>query len=614
MCSVVGYVGQNRGWEFVREALGRLECRGYDAAGFSCVDSSTKQLTSIHVAGALQNLIEKIDQARIDGSPSLGYTRWITRDCDVQPTAHSPVDVEWRVAVACSGTIENCYALRARMPSRAGEALQQIEAEIITYFLAQAIDQHQSLQKAIPELLSELKGAYAFIGVCQAYPDTLIAVRRGMPLCIGVENGEYFVASEPMAFAGRTERVIFLPVHSFALITAHGVALYDFQGMPITQRIEQVSGSWQGATKGDFESFMLKEMYEQKQAIYATVAFFKTLVARGKVLDSLGVDRACLKDLQSLCLFACGTSWHAASIGQFFFETIAGVQTQVRLASELRFMPFFAQQKALYIALSQSGETADVLEALRMINALDLPSIAITNVASSTLVREANGFLLTKAWPEMAVASTKSFSCQLVILYLLANYLAYERGKHVSLEDAYRDIYAAAQHMERAMEQYKHELETSLGVHYAQFDRFIFVGRHIMYPLAQEAALKLKEIAYIFAQGYPAGELKHGPIALIDERVPVVLFSHADPALYVKLIQHAQEIKAKGGHLVVFGLQGQHELAQLADLFFALPPTSPLLLPLVVTGVMQSFIYYIAKALGRPIDRPRNLAKSVMVE
>jgi glutamine---fructose-6-phosphate transaminase (isomerizing) len=315
-------------------------------------------------------------------------------------------------------------------------------------------------------------------------------------------------------------------------------------------------------------------------------------------------------------LFASGTSWHAACMGKVFIETLAKIPVNVVLASELRHMPFFPRERHLYMAISQSGETVDTLESLRMITALGLPTVAITNVASSTMVREADGFLLLKAGPERSVCATKAFSTEVSLLYVYALCLAYERGEmtYEEMDEGYKHIFMAAHALESTIERYKYEIVATYAPRYAQFDKFIFIGRHITWPFALEAALKLKEASYLFAQCYPAGELKHGAMTLIDEHVPVVLYSHADPEIYKKMVSVAQNIKACGGHMIVFGFKGQDELFELADCAFEIPSVHTLLGPLAMTGLMHIFVYYIAKELERPIDRPRNVAKTVTVE
>jgi len=366
--------------------------------------------------------------------------------------------------------------------------------------------------------------------------------------------------------------------------------------------------------KSNYEHYMLKEIYEQKNAIHATLEFLKAISPN--IWDHLGLSCKQVNDLQRVHLIGSGTSWNAARIAQFFFEHIAHVPTQVSLSSEFRFMPLLPTDNTIYIMLSQSGETADTLEALRLINGMDLSTIAVTNEPSSTMVREADGFLLTQAGHERAAASTKSFSTQLVVLYWFAHRLAVEKGllDEKQLQAAEEDLLVAAEVLENSIANYKFAIEQTVAKQYSHYQNIIFLGRHISYPFAQEAALKLKKISYIFAESYPAGELKHGPLALIDATRPVFLFSHQDPPIYRKLLSNAQEIKARGGHIVAFLFEGQYELKVLADYSFVFPAVKPLLGPIAMAGLMQFLIYHIAKDLNCPIDKPRYIGKTVTVE
>lgn len=442
----------------------------------------------------------------------------------------------------------------------------------------------------------------------------MIAVRKRSPLCIGIGKDELFVASDPLAFAGRTKKVIYVPDETFVLMKAGGAELYSFSGKLLEPEVQELSIDWSDTEKRGHDHYMLKEIYEQKGVIASSVKYYQQL--GNNLYKQMEVSKDQLKELLSIKLIGCGTSWHAARIAQFFFEEITKLPTSVHLASEFRQMSFFKDKNSIYIAISQSGETADTLEAVRMINGKGCITVALTNVPSSTMVREANGFLITHAGPEIAVASTKAFSTQVAVLFWLAHRIALDKGliTQRQLQAAEDDLLIAAEVLESTIENYRKEITNTLAKRYAQFNRAIFLGRHLSYPFALEAALKLKEISYIFAQGYPAGELKHGPIALIDAQTPVFLFSSLDPIIYQKLVANAQEVKARKGHIIAFAFEGQTELISLADCVFMIPKVHPLLGPLAMTGLMQFLSYAIAKELGCPIDKPRNLAKSVTVE
>jgi glucosamine--fructose-6-phosphate aminotransferase (isomerizing) len=617
MSSVVGYIGKNYSWDFVIDALVRLEYRGYDAAGFACLDSKTHEILYRKSVGHLDCLIDKVADNVIDGNVGVGHTRWATHGVSTEVNAHPQFDEAKRLAVVHNGIIENHHILRAQLRGEGHVFYSETDTEVIAHYLEFVLEQkkHAQISEVLVSMVERLQGAYAFICILQQKPDLLIAVRKGSTLCIGIGEGEFFVASDPIAFAGRCEHVLYMPDETFALVTRQEIELYDFEGTRLTFSVEPIDIVWED-TGHEFESHMLKEIYEQKQAINAGVAFFKSLHQSGNLWNSLGFKPDFFKNLNQLMLFGSGTSWHAAQIGKFFIESIAKIPVNVALASELRYMPFFPGENILHVAISQSGETADTLEALRMITAMNASTLALTNVPSSTIVREADGFLLLKAGPERSVCATKVFTSELAILYVLALCIAFEKGviTQEEMDEGYKKLFIAAQALESTLERYKYEIMATYSPRYAQYEKFIFVGRHVTYPFALEAALKLKETSYLFAQCYPAGELKHGAMTLIDEHVPVILYSHVDPAIYKKLVSTAQEIKARNGHLIVFGFKGQEELAEIADCFFEIPTIDPLLGPIAMAGLMQIFVYYIAKELDRPIDKPRNVAKTVTVE
>jgi glucosamine--fructose-6-phosphate aminotransferase (isomerizing) len=615
MCSVVGYIGKNLSKDFILEGLTRLEYRGYDSSGFSCISPSDNRLLYLKAEGRLQNLTDKFQGQPLNGFVAVGHTRWSTHGASTENNAHPHFDCKKTLSIVHNGIIENHHELREQLEREGGHVFHsETDTEVVAHYFEQCLALHQDLKAALVDLLSKLEGAYAFVIILQDYPDTVITVRKRSPLCLGVGEEEMFVASDPLAFAGKTKKVVFMPDVSFALLHKDSYEIYDFKGEPLSVAAEELDLNWTDNEAGGFEHFMLKEIYEQKNVINNTVHFYQNLTA--SIPKQMGLRSSQLKNLESLNLIGCGTSWHAARIAQFFFEKVTSLPTRVFLASEFRYMPFFSEKKTLYLTISQSGETADTLEALRMINSLEIPTVALTNVPSSSMVREANGFLLTQAGPEVAVASTKAFSTQVTALYWLAHRIALEKGiiNQRLMQLAEADLLVAAEVLENSIENYKREILNGLAAHYAQYKKSIFLGRNISYPFAMEAALKLKEISYIFAQCYPAGELKHGPIALIDDQTPIFMFSVLDPLIYQKLVANAQEVKARGGHLIVFAFEGQRELIKLADQVFIIPKVNPLLGPLAMTGLMQFFVYAIAKELGRSIDKPRNLAKSVTVE
>ncbi len=614
MCGIVGYVGNKLSRDRVFQGLSRLEYRGYDSAGFACFDDQTNSLHCVKAAGHLSQLQGKINQRPIDGFVSIGHTRWATHGKATEDNAHPHFDCEKKIAVVHNGIIENHSMLKNVLEKKGHFFRSGSDTEVVAHLFEEEAQIYGQTEKALRHVVNQLTGAYAFVVLSEQVSDTLFVARKQAPLCLGIGDNELFIASDPLAFAGLVERVVFLPDESYALITKTGFTLYDFNGQLMHATSELFDSRWVNIEKSGHDHFMLKEIYEQKHAIGRSVAFYQSISS--SLFDHIGLTSSQLKKMESLILVGCGTSWHAGKIAEFFFESIAGIRATAVIASEFRYRTFFKNSTDALIAISQSGETADTLEALRMVGKYGVATIALTNVASSTLVREADGFLLTHAGPEIAVASTKAFSTQIVALYWLAHRIAFEKNMitHEDVIHAEYDLLMASELLEDLIEKYKHEIMSKDIEQYAQLSRFIFLGRHISYPFACEAALKMSEISYKMSLAYPAGELKHGPLALIDSTIPVFVFSHADPVVYQKLLANVQEIKARNGHVIVFACADQKELIDLADRVFIVPYVKPLLMPLVMTGLMQFFCYAVAKKCNLPIDKPRNLAKSVTVE
>ena len=524
MCAVVGYAGKSFCSAFILEGLARLQYRGYDSAGFACLDSISQKLLYSKSSGHLSNLANRVKQNPIDGFLGIGHTRWSTHGDVSEKNAHPHFDCSQTISVVHNGIIENYATLREKMLASGHLFHSETDTEVISH-LCESLTEKISIDALdVAKLVQQLEGAYAFIVMLQAFPDFLIAVRKKSPLCIGVGEDEMFVASDMLAFSGKTNKVIFLPDETFAIVSCDNVLLYDFYGNQISWQWQMVDAHFEVASKGEHAHFMLKEIYEQKAAIVKTVQSLQS--KKGMFAEQLGLSNDQLMAAERICFVACGTSWHAARIAQFFFESIAHVPIDVHVASEFRYGSFFPQKNTLYIFISQSGETADTLEALRMVNAHTLSTIALTNVATSTIVRQARGFFLTCAGPEIAVASTKAFSTQLAALYWLGHYVALKKGAIADkdLLQAEVDIEYAAELLEASIAQHKYAIDHIHAKRYAQYDTSIFVGRHISYPLAMEAALKLKEVAYVWAECYAAGELKHGPLALVDEHMLIYIF------------------------------------------------------------------------------------------
>jgi glutamine---fructose-6-phosphate transaminase (isomerizing) len=613
MCCVVGYIGRQQSRSLVLEGLTRLEYRGYDSAGFACLNAETNQISAVKAIGGVDRLTQQCVVTPVDGFLGLGHTRWSTHGVPNLENAHPVMDCHDKVAVVHNGIIENYAEIRDQLTQQGHTFVTKTDTEVIAHLLEHELAT-KSLHRAVESTVGQLEGAYAFAALISARSDMLLAVRLRSPLCIGIGEDGMFVASDQLAFAGKAQKVLFLPDASYACVYQDHIELYDFQGNKLAIDPQPLTIVWSESGKQGYEHYMLKEIYEQKRVMAATVSAMRSFQRTLEV--QLGVTIDYLREVEHIVLIGCGTSWHAAHIAKFYFESLCKIPVTVGLASEFKHREFFIPQKSLCIAISQSGETADTLEVVRLLQERSFPIIALTNVASSSLVRESLGLLLTHAGQEIAVASTKSFSAQIASLFLFSHLIALHKGylKQAEVEFAHEELLVAAEVMEKSIEIYKNIINDEIAPWCATHTQAIFLGRHMSYTLAQEAALKLKEIAYIFAEAFPAGELKHGPIALIDKKALVFLFSTLDPIVYQKLVSNAQEVKSRGGQIIVFAFEGQRELIDLADRAFIFSTVHPLLAPLAMLGVMQYLVYKIAHVLHLPIDKPRNLAKSVTVE
>lgn len=616
MCSVVGLISASGVRQGVLASLKRLEYRGYDSAGYAEINANSVSIEVKRAEGFLDNLAQ---QLQLNTEPhtdfiGIGHTRWATHGKVTVNNAHPHISCDGKIAVVHNGIIENYVELKSVLESQGHFFRSETDTEVIVHQFEEFLFQGKTPEQALGLLAFVLKGTYAIVLLAYEWPDSLFFIRKGSPLCVGFSHADTYIASDVLAFTGKVTEGIFIPDESYGILYHDNIHLWNFNHTSFSTARIPMSDSWIVSDKGDYEHYMLKEMYEQKDAIKQTIMHYQWY--EDSLHELLGLESHILDTIEKIILVGCGTSWHAGRIGEFFFESIAGVPASAVLASEYRYKTFFPSLRTLYVFVSQSGETADTLEVLRMINAYNLVTVALTNVSTSTLVRECHGVLLTHAGPEIAVASTKAFSTQVSALYWLALTLSYNR-KLLSY-DEYRlkqhELFEVADILEETMTRYKDDIMYHEAPYYKETKHAIFIGRHVSYTFALEAALKLKEISYIFSQAYPAGELKHGPLALIDSQTPVFVFSHPDPILYQKTLSNAQEVYARNGRLIVFACEGQTELIKLAEYSFVVPRVSSLLFPLAITGVMQYFCYALAKACDRPIDKPRNLAKSVTVE
>jgi len=614
MCGIIGYIGPQPVLPVLVEGLRRLEYRGYDSAGVALIDNG--RLDVRRSAGKLARLEEVLAGNPITGSCGLGHTRWATHGRPTEENAHPHRDCTGRLVVVHNGIIENYLELKAALEAGGHRFVTETDTEIVAH-LVESQMQGDGLEAAVGRALGQLRGLFAIVLMSADDPDTIVAARNGPPVVVGIGDGEYFVASDVPAILSHTRDVVFLEDGEIAVLTRSGVRFTDLAGRPHERAPQRVSWDPVMAERAGYKHFMLKEIFEQPRAIGETLVGRLSSSRAAVTLDELGLDDEALKRVERLQVVACGTSWHAGLVGKFLVEQLARLPVEVDYGSEFRYRDPIVGARTLAVAITQSGETADTLAALREARAKGAACLAICNVVGSMATRESDGVIYTHAGPEIGVASTKAFTTQLVALYLLALHLARVHG---TLDAAARQVHLdALAHLPTVVEQVLKAdaaIEEVAGRFYTRSD-FLFLGRGIHYPIALEGALKLKEISYIHAEGYPAGEMKHGPIALIDEQMPVVALMPHD-AVYEKMLGNLQEAKARGGTVIALATDGAPGLDRVLqpgkDAWIRLPPVPALTSPVVTTIPLQLLAYHVAVRRGCDVDQPRNLAKSVTVE
>jgi glucosamine--fructose-6-phosphate aminotransferase (isomerizing) len=618
MCSIVGYIGPNCR-DTIVNSLARLEYRGYDSAGLGCYDLHHRRISIIRSVGGVADLQQALQQQQyvVQGTVGLGHTRWSTHGVVSEHNAHPVVDCMQRCAVVQNGTLENDSALRAALIQNGHHFFSQTDSELIAHCFEECLTAHQQksltneqLAEMMRVVVQRLQGTYAFVALLEDAPDVLLIARNRLPLCVGVGKDAIFVVSDPLACAGSVDRFFFMPDESYALVTKTDLQLFSLSGTPQPVLYEPATVVWDESGKQGHEHYMLKEIYEQPEVL-RTVAHY----SKHDIEKFFEAHRAIAHEVL-IRLVGCGASAHAAQLSQLFFEKIAQLPTTLFIATDMRERPLFSPPHAWAFVLSQSGETADVLESVRLMQEHGMHIAGITNVATSTLARMSNHTIPIRAGTEVAVASTKSLLAHVGVLYLLAHEYAYRR---TLITRAQRD--AASIVLTHTADLLQEQLNQcaplcqQVAQQIAQLSRMFIIGRGESYPVAREAALKLKEIAYLFAEACPAGELKHGPLALIDAEMHVLVCSVLDEVAYRKLVINVQQIRSRKGKIISIIFEGQDELCSLSDIYIALKrPPDVLLAPVIMTGIVQYLIYQVAYILGRPIDKPRNLAKSVTVE
>ena len=617
MCGIVGYIGTQRAVPIILEGLKRLEYRGYDSAGLA-VYGADNQLHVRRAEGKLRNLEKAIQSDPVDGLYGIGHTRWATHGRPTEENAHPHRDCKGDIVVVHNGIVENYLALKQRLQSEGHAFKTETDTEVIAHLLEKHFK--GNLEQAVRATVKELAGVFALAVISQSDPEKIVAARSGPPVVIGLGDHEYFVASDVTAILGHTQDMLFLADGDMAVLTPAGVQLSDFDGQPVVREVSHIRWNPIEVEKGGYQHFMLKEIHEQPGAVRDTT-LGRVSQETGRIFfDEMGITPTEFARFRQVRIIACGTSWHAALAGKFMIERLARVPVEVDYGSEFRYREPIVGEDTLTVVISQSGETADTLAAQREAKQKGSKTLAICNVVGSMITREAAGTIHTHAGPEIGVASTKAFTCQLTALFLLA--------MHLGQSNHYLDG-STSRCLVQELLRIPGKLETvisndavyeALSRKLHHFKDALFLGRGIHYPIALEGALKLKEISYIHAEGYPAGEMKHGPNALIDEDLPVVVLATRDPRrpeskiLYEKTLSNIQEVKARDGIVVAIVTQGDDEARTTADHVIEIPPTSELLAPILEIVPLQLLAYHIAVRRGCDVDQPRNLAKSVTVE
>ncbi|MCP3891493.1 MAG: glutamine--fructose-6-phosphate transaminase (isomerizing) [Desulfobulbaceae bacterium] len=613
MCGIVGYCGPKRVVPVVLEGLRRLEYRGYDSAGIVYLEDG--KLIKHRSEGKLARLEDIIDEAIIaDSHIGLGHTRWATHGAPTTENAHPHSDCTGELVVIHNGIIENYHSLREELKAKGHVFTSETDTEVLAHLIEDNLT--NDLVKAVKKAIKFLEGSFA-IGVLWAgMPDTLVAVRNQSPLVLGVsEEDGTFLASDIPALLPYTKQVVFLDDMELAILTADSYQVFSLEtDQPVVKEVKTIEWNAAMAEKAGYKHFMLKEIFEQPQAITNTISGRINLESGEVSLPEININGEDLKEIDRIFLVACGTSWHAALVAKYWIEKFANIPVEVDIASEFRYRHLLINERVLTVSISQSGETADTLAGIRIAKELGSKIITICNVVGSTMTREADGTIYTHAGPEIGVASTKAFISQLAALFLFTLYLGQQK-KTIDLEVSRtlgKELIDIAGVVESELPRIKSEIEQLITTYYDSRD-FLFVGRGLNFPIALEGALKLKEISYIHAEGYASGELKHGPIALIDKDMPILALVPQDE-VYQKSISNVEEIKARQGRIILIGTEGDDHLKNITDDVIYLPKVAEAVNPILYTIPAQLLSYEIATKRGCDVDQPRNLAKSVTVE
>ena len=609
MCGIIGYIGNQNSVPILIDGLKRLEYRGYDSAGIAFIQHEKIEVR--RCVGKLKNLEMALSGEKLNSTIGIGHTRWATHGRPSEENAH-PHRVG-NIVVVHNGIIENYIQLKKELIAEGRHFTSETDTEVIAHLIERHTKRGLTLVQAVQGALKEVKGAYAIAVLKEEEPDILVGARNGCPLVAGLAQGGSFLASDIPAILNYTRDVLFLNDEEIIILSPEGIQIVDLEGNPVEKEPSKVMWNPVMAEKGGYRHFMLKEIYEQPRAIMDTLRGRLSYDTGNVYLDEAGLSEDDVKGLKKIFIVACGTSWHAALVAKFMIEEIARLPVEVDVGSEFRYRNPLIDGKSLLIAITQSGETADTLAAMREAKGKGGKVFSVCNVVGSTAARESDGIIYTHAGPEIGVAATKTFTAQLVALYILAIYLGRARGLLSQAEgkNKLETLSQLPNLVEKILEDSDRIEE--MARHYFQYTDFLYLGRGPNYPIALEGALKLKEISYIHAEGYPAGEMKHGPIALIDDKMPTVALITRNN-VYDKVISNIMEVKARGGKVIAIATDGDEDISAKADDVVYLPQFDHLLTPVLLAIPLQLFAYHIAVLRGCDVDQPRNLAKSVTVE
>ena len=610
MCGIIGYVGDRPCRDILFRGLRKLEYRGYDSAGMSIIRGGRVEL--LHSVGNLDNLEVILDQVSGEGTLGIAHTRWATHGRPSAENAHPHTDCHGRFAIVLNGIVENYLNLRAALQGEGHTFTSETDAEVVAHLIERAYQ--GSLRQAAAEAYRQMEGHFTFCAISVDEPDVIVGIRKETPLVVGLGQGENFMASAIPAFLAETRSVIFPEDGEVVVVGRDSVEIYDLEGAPVARESQEVDWDDEAAEKAGYETFMLKEIHEQPTALADTLA--ERIGPDGRVvLDGLGLTDDEIRGLARVVIVACGTSYHAGLIGEYALERWARLPVEVEVASEFRYRDPVIGPGCLCIAITQSGETADTLAAMRLARQAGARVLAVTNIVGSQATREADGVLFTRAGLEIGVAATKTFLTQVLAMLLLGLYLGEKRG-HVDQERV-RSYTEGLRRVPALLSGYLEDGAAALvegaAAGFAEERFFMVLGRDIGLPVALEGALKLKEISYVPTEAYAAGEMKHGPIALLEDGSPVLVVAF-DSAVHDKLVSNVQEAMARGARVIAVVSAGSERLEDMADSLLRIPHTEEMLAPLLATVPLQLFAYYVAKTRGEKVDQPRNLAKTVTVE